>query len=193
MRLYIAASDVTLGSMLAQEDDNGVERAIYYLSRVLNDTKTIYSIFEKLCICLYFSCTKLNHYINPIDVYVSHHFDVIKYMLSKPILHSRIGKWALALTEYSLTYRPLKAVKGQVVANFIVDHSIVQNSLKDGTGVGVLIIYPRKIPIKFKYKVEGLCSNNEAEYEALIADLEILLELGATRVDIMGDSKLVIK
>ena len=37
MKLYISASDKTLGSMLAQEDENGVERAIYYLSRVLND------------------------------------------------------------------------------------------------------------------------------------------------------------
>src|ERR1044072_9075743 len=32
MKLYIVASDITIGSMLAQEDDNGVERAIYYLS-----------------------------------------------------------------------------------------------------------------------------------------------------------------
>lgn len=37
IRLYIFASDLTIGSMLAQEDDNGIERAIYYLSRVLND------------------------------------------------------------------------------------------------------------------------------------------------------------
>lgn len=29
MRLYISASDLTLGSMLAQQDDNGVERDIY--------------------------------------------------------------------------------------------------------------------------------------------------------------------
>ncbi|XP_050891471.1 uncharacterized protein LOC127096990 [Lathyrus oleraceus] len=210
MRLYIAASDVTLGSMLAQEDDNGVERAIYYLSRVLNDAETRYSIVEKLCLCLYFSCTKLNHYVKPVDVYVSSHFDIIKHMLSKPILHSRIGKWVLALTGYSLTYMPLKAVKGQAVADFIVDHSIVQNSLnylefepwelyfdgsthKYGTGVRILIISPRKIPTKFKYKVEGLCSNNEAEYEALIANLEILLELGATRVKILEDSELLIK
>jgi len=37
MKLCIVASDHTIGSMLAQEDENGVERAIYYLSRVLND------------------------------------------------------------------------------------------------------------------------------------------------------------
>ena len=50
-------------------------------------------------------------------------------MLSKPILHTRVGKWALALTEYSLTYQPLKSVKGQIVANFIADHSVVEEML----------------------------------------------------------------
>ena len=58
-------------------------------------------------------------------MYVSSHFDIIKHMLSKPILHSWIGKWALALIEYSLTHMPLKAMKGQVVADFLVDHSMV--------------------------------------------------------------------
>lgn len=95
MRLYISASDMTLGSMLAHENENGIERSIYYLSRVLNDAETRYSIVEKLCLCLYFSCTKLNRYIKPADVYVLSHFDIIKHMLSKPILHieSVNGKW----------------------------------------------------------------------------------------------------
>lgn len=165
MRLYISAFDVTLGSMLAQEDENGVERAIYYLSRVLNDAETRYSMIEKLCLCLHFSCTKLKHYIKPVDVYVSSHFDILKHMLSKPILHSRIGKWALALTEYSLIYMTLKATKGKVVPDFIIDHSIVENSQnylelkpwklyfdgsshRDGTCVRVLIIYPNRNPTK---------------------------------------------
>jgi len=38
-----------------------------------------------------------------------------------------------------------------------------------------------------------LCSNNEAEYEAMVAGLEMLLELGAKDVEIRGDSELVIK
>ncbi|CAJ2654731.1 unnamed protein product [Trifolium pratense] len=126
MKLYIAASDSTIGSMLAQEDENGIEKAIYYLSRILNDAETRYSSIEKLCLCLYFSCTKLKQYIKPVNVYVYSHFDIIKHMLLKPILHSRIGKWALALTEYSLTYQPLRAVKGQIVADILVDHSVVE-------------------------------------------------------------------
>jgi len=79
---------------------------------------------SKLCLCLYFSCVKLKHYIKPFDVYVYSHCDIIKHILSKPILHSRVGKWALALTEYSLTYQSLKSVKGQIMADFIADHSI---------------------------------------------------------------------
>jgi len=98
MKLYIAASKYTIGSMLAQEDENGVERAIYYLSRVLNDVETRYHPSQKLCLCWYFSCTKLKHYIKPFDVFVYSHFDIIKHMLSKPVLHNRVGKWALALT-----------------------------------------------------------------------------------------------
>ena len=98
MKLYIVASECTIGRMLTQEDENGIERAIYYLSRVSNDVETRYHPSEKFCLCFYFSCTKLKHYIKPFDVYVYSHFDIIKHMLSKPVLHSRVGKWALALT-----------------------------------------------------------------------------------------------
>jgi hypothetical protein len=54
--------------------------------------------------------------------------DVIKHMLQQPILSGRIRKWAYALIEYNLTYESLKSIKGQVVADFIIEHSIYQNN-----------------------------------------------------------------
>lgn len=43
MELYIVASDSTIGSMLAQEDENVVKRDIYYFSLILIDAKTRYN------------------------------------------------------------------------------------------------------------------------------------------------------
>jgi hypothetical protein len=45
-------------------------------------------------------------------------------MLQNPIMSGRIGKWAYAPIEYDLTYEPLKYMKGQVVADVIVEHQI---------------------------------------------------------------------
>ena len=44
--------------------------------------------------------------------------------------------------------------------------------------------------MKILFEIQPLCSNNEAEYEALIVDLEILLNLGAKHVLIRGDFEL---
>jgi hypothetical protein len=57
-KLYVAADSYTIGSALMQEFE-GKERVIFYLSRRLLDPETRYSPVEKLCLCLYFSCTKL--------------------------------------------------------------------------------------------------------------------------------------
>jgi ribonuclease HI len=116
----------------------------------------------------------------------------------------------LALTKYSLTYQSVKYIKGQIVTDFTVDLSMVVESLnlvdvqpwrlyfdgsshKNGKGVGILIISPENIPTKFKFQLDKFCSNNEAEYEALITCLEILLELREKHVEIKGDSELVVK
>ena len=84
------------------------------------DAETRYSPVERLCLCLYFSCTKLRHYLLLAECIVVSKDDVIKYMLSLPILNQRIGKWILALSEFDLRYKLAKVVKGQVMVDFVV-------------------------------------------------------------------------
>jgi hypothetical protein len=84
-------------------------------------------------------------------------------MLQQPILSGRIRKWAYALMEYDLAYEPLKSMKDQVLADFIIGHSIDWNidgscnlvsicpwklffdgsSCREGQGVRVVLISPR--------------------------------------------------
>jgi hypothetical protein len=54
--------------------------------------------------------------------------DVNRHMLQQTILSGRIRKWTYALIEYDLSYEPLKSMKDQVVADFIVEHSIDLNN-----------------------------------------------------------------
>ena len=61
-RLYIAAEKGIIGAVLTQETE-GKEHIITYLSRCLLDAESRYTFIEKLCLCLYYACTKLRHYL----------------------------------------------------------------------------------------------------------------------------------
>jgi hypothetical protein len=57
-RLYIATEDAVIGAVLTQVTD-GKEHIITYLSQRLSDAKTSYSFIEKLCLSLFYACSKL--------------------------------------------------------------------------------------------------------------------------------------
>ena len=46
----------------------------------------------------------------------------MKYILNRPLIIGRIGKWSLALLEFNLVYFPQKLVKGQALLDFLADH-----------------------------------------------------------------------
>ena len=50
--LYLSIIGDAVGSMLAQEDDDKNERAIYYLSKRFHDYETRYTSIEKSCFAL---------------------------------------------------------------------------------------------------------------------------------------------
>jgi len=78
-------------------------------------------------------------------------------MLSMPIMSGKIGKLILVLSEFDLRYESAKAVKGQIMADFVTQHCGVVNVLEivhwtlffdastcdRGEGIGVVLISPR--------------------------------------------------
>jgi ribonuclease HI len=134
-------------------------------------------------------------------------------MLQQPILSGRIGKWAYALIEYDLAYESFKSIKGQAVADFIIEHSIDQNSdesyslvsirpwklffdssaCREGHGLGIVLISPRGAVLEQSVRLEYFCTNNHAEYDAIMLGLQILSSMGVKHVEKFGDSLLVVQ
>jgi hypothetical protein len=181
-QLYVAADTQTIGSPLMQEFE-GKERVVAYLSRKLLDPETRYSAAEKLCLCVYYSCTKFRHYLLNAECVVYSNFDVIKHILSMSILNGRVGKWILALSEFELRFESAKAVKGQIIVDFITEHrdpSIYLlgitpwalffdgSSCGKGGAVGILLISPRGEMFEFAIPIQPIVTNNQAKYEALL-------------------------
>ena len=61
--LYLSIIENGVRSMLAQEDDDKNERAIYYLSKRFYDYKTRHTPIEKSCFALVWAVQKLRHVI----------------------------------------------------------------------------------------------------------------------------------
>jgi ribonuclease HI len=211
-RLYIVAEDKVIGDVLTQETE-GKEHVVTYLSQRLVDTETRYTFIEKLCLCMFYLCTKCRCYLLSSHCIVSGQADMIKYMLQNPIMSGRIGKWAYLLIEYDLAYEPLKSMKGQVVADFIVEHRIDDTHKVDisyltftpwtlyfdgsvcneGQGIGIVHVSPSNASFDFFSRLGTYCTNNQAKYETLFFGLELLKYMGVKHVKAFGDSELVVQ
>jgi ribonuclease HI len=211
-RLYITVEDKVIGAVLTQETE-GKEHVVAYLSRRLVDAETRYTSIEKLRICMFYACTKCRYYLLSSHCIFSGQTDVIKYMLQNPIMSGRIDKWAYALIEYDLAYEPLKAMKGQVIADFIVEHQIDDTYKQDISyliftpwtlyfdgsvcnerqGIGIVLVSPSNAYFDFASRLKTYCTNNQAEYEALLFGLDLLDCMGVKHVKAFGDSQLVVQ
>ncbi|CAL8169759.1 unnamed protein product [Prunus armeniaca] len=190
LKLYVSASEVSIGSLLVQDNKEGKEQAIYYLSRTLTEVERKYSAIERLCLSLYFTAVKLRHYMLSYTIYIIAKTDLIKYV-------------------------PQKDVKGQVVADFLADHPGEEIENMDSldianadlltraytcfnnpiysvhltpwklyfdrsktyiaSGAGIVLEEPLGIRHCYSFQLDFQCTNNRAEYKALIIGLKMLI------------------
>ena len=67
------------------------------------------------------------------------------------------------------------------------------SSMEKSAGAKIVIISPKGIKTTLSFNLAFKCTNNQVEYEALVIGLEILMELGAQEVHIIGDFQLVLR
>nr|GEV91930.1 hypothetical protein [Tanacetum cinerariifolium] len=126
----------------------------------------------------------------------------------------KLAKYAVELGAYNIAYMPQNAIKGQVLADFLTEVpmgtgnaevcSLANNtkvekwtlftngasSLK-GAGAGLVLIDPTGTEYTYAIRLNFTSTNNEAEYEALLAKLRITGKMKAPSLIVKVDSKLV--
>jgi ribonuclease HI len=109
----------------------------------------------------------------------------------------------------TLSYAPRKAIKSQVLADFLAEWTDTQLPpvqlqaelwtmyfdgllMKTGAGAGLLFISPHGVHMCYIIRLHFPASNNIAEYDALVMGLRITVKLGVRHLNVRGDSQLVI-
>jgi hypothetical protein len=123
--LYIPATTQVVSTVIVVErTEEGhalpVQRRVYYISEVLSETKARYPQIQKLLYALVLARCKLRHYFKAHLVTV-----VSSFPLGEIIRNSdaagRIAKWSVELMGETLAYAPRKAIKSQILADFVAN------------------------------------------------------------------------
>ncbi|XP_022019510.1 uncharacterized protein LOC110919551 [Helianthus annuus] len=137
----------------------------------------------------------------------------IRSVLEKPENSGRLAKWAVELGEH-ITYVPRKAIKAQVLADFIIEvpmQTVTEvntatpepsdleawklftdgASSVEGSGAGLILINPEGLEFTYALRFDFQTTNNEVEYEAQIAGLRLAKEMKVHKLEVFTDSLLV--
>jgi hypothetical protein len=134
------------------------QRPVYYISEVLSETKARYPQVQKLLYAVVLARRKLRHYFeaHPVTVVSS---SPLGEIIRNPDAAGRIAKWLVELMGETLAYAPRKAIKSQILADFVAEWTDTQLSppqiqaecwtlyfdgsvMKTGAGAGLLLSRP---------------------------------------------------
>ncbi|XP_064944527.1 uncharacterized protein LOC135596398 [Musa acuminata AAA Group] len=204
--LYLAASPHAVSSVHVKEGP-GQQLPIYYVSHVLSGPEECYPPVEKLALALVLSARKLRPYFqaHPVEVITD---QPLRQVLTKFDVAGRLLKWAVELGEHDISYVPRTAIKAQAVADFIAELTQMEDrdleqtpeawtlhvdgsANSRGAGAGLVLLAPDGRSFERSLRFGFKATNNEAEYEALLAGLRLALEMQVAAIHVLTDSQLV--
>ena len=109
-KLAVDASDVGIGAVLLQEDNNGIDHPVCYFSKKFNKHQKNYSTVEKECLALILAIQQFEVYLtsstSPIVVFSDH--NPLSFLHKLKNKNQRLLRWSLLLQEFNLDIRHIK-------------------------------------------------------------------------------------
>ncbi|XP_072052109.1 uncharacterized protein [Arachis hypogaea] len=197
--LYLSVSNHAISSVLVTETGKK-QNPVYFISRVLQPTETRYPKIEQLALALITTARRLRHYFQSHTIIVRTD-QPLRQILTRPELAGRLIKWSVELSEFDIRYESRKTLKSQVLADFISEMTndayntevrwtihVDGASNKEGSGAGILLKEGDKVVAEQSLQFRFNASNNQSEYEALLAGLKLALQLQIPRITAYCDS-----
>jgi ribonuclease HI len=208
--LYVAASHSAVSAALVQEKQDGQvkkQAPAYFVSEVLRLTKKNYTKLEKVLYAVLMASRKLWHYFQAYHIIVPSSLPLKDIMRNREAT-GRIKKWAAELKEFSIDYVHRSTIQSQALADFIADwtpgaHEEVTKDAEAwtifcdgswgtfGVGAAAVLVAPFKVRTCYAARLDFSCTNNIAEYEALLLGLRKLNAMGVRRAILKADSQVI--
>nr|KYP45990.1 Uncharacterized protein Mb2253c family [Cajanus cajan] len=150
-------------------------------------------------------CTKVSRQLNP---------ELQQQLEAEILRNADLFAWSSAdmpginadFICHSIQYESCGIVKAQYLADFVAELTpttaeepqvwtlhVDGSSNSKGGGVGIILEEPNHVTLEQSLKFSFKVTNNQAEYEALLAGLTLARDLGARRVSCNSDSKLMVE
>jgi hypothetical protein len=128
--LYITATTQVVSAVLVVERaEEGhtllVQRPVYFISEVLSETKVLFPQIQKLLYAIVLTRRKLRHYFEGHPMTMVSSFPLGEIARNRKA-SGRIAKWMVELMGETLSYAPRKAIKSQVLADFLAEWTYTQ-------------------------------------------------------------------
>jgi hypothetical protein len=212
MLLYMATTNRVISIVIVVErkeeaQEYGIQRPVYYVSKVLTESKQRYPHYQKLAYRVFLASRKLRHY------FYDHKITVVSKAPLKDIINNsdtigRVAKWGIELAAFGIDYKPRTAIKSQALAEFMADWKEAQETTPvpepehwvmhfDGSkllhcsGAGVTLKSPKGYELSYVLQIYFPTTNNITEYEALLHGLRVAKEIGVQHIMCCGDSEIV--
>ena len=106
--LYTDACDHAIGGILCQEDENGVERPLQYISAQLTSTQRRWATIEKECWAVVYCLDKLRCYLLGADFVVYTDHKPLLSLFTSQMNNTKIQRWGILFEEFGavIKYRP---------------------------------------------------------------------------------------